>query len=151
MTGGAASRCAPSPVSASRSSRDRSSGWWARVAVASRRSPRQSSGSSPRVPAGILFEGREVGPLTRRARPRELVRLQMVFQNPFSSLNPRRTIGAQLAEAMLAAGFTRRAGRGRVTELLELVGLSPGAAERYPHQFSGGQRQRIACRARARS
>ena len=99
------------------------------------------------VPASagrILFEGREVGPLTRRARPRDLVRLQMVFQNPFSSLNPRRTIGAQLAEAMLAAGFTRRAGRGRVTELLELVGLSAGAAERYPHQFSGGQRQRIA-------
>jgi oligopeptide/dipeptide ABC transporter ATP-binding protein len=99
------------------------------------------------VPASagkIFFEGREVGPLTRRARPRDLVRLQMVFQNPFSSLNPRRTIGAQLAEAMLAAGFTRRAGRGRVVELLELVGLSPGAAERYPHQFSGGQRQRIA-------
>jgi ABC-type oligopeptide transport system ATPase subunit len=98
------------------------------------------------VPASagkILFEGREVGPLTRRARPRELVRLQMVFQNPFSSLNPRRRIGAQLAEAMLAAGFTRRVGRGRVTELLELVGLSAGAAERYPHQFSGGQRQRI--------
>ena len=92
----------------------------------------------------ILFEGVEVAPLTRRARPRDLVRLQMVFQNPFSSLNPRRTIGAQLAEAMLAAGFTRRAGRGRVAELLELVGLSPGAAERYPHQFSGGQRQRIA-------
>jgi oligopeptide/dipeptide ABC transporter ATP-binding protein len=99
------------------------------------------------VPASagkIFFEGREVGPLTRRARPRDLVRLQMVFQNPFSSLNPRRTIGAQLAEAMLAAGLTRRAGRGRVAELLELVGLSAGAAERYPHQFSGGQRQRIA-------
>jgi oligopeptide/dipeptide ABC transporter ATP-binding protein len=99
------------------------------------------------VPASagkIFFEGREVGPLTRRARPRDLVRLQMVFQNPFSSLNPRRTIGAQLAEAMLAAGLTRRAGRGRVAELLELVGLSVGAAERYPHQFSGGQRQRIA-------
>jgi ABC-type glutathione transport system ATPase component len=89
-------------------------------------------------PAGgrILFEGRDVTPLTRRARPRELVRLQMVFQNPYSSLNPRRNVGSQLADAP-----GRRA---RVEELLDLVGLPGSAAARYPHQFSGGQRQRIA-------
>jgi peptide/nickel transport system ATP-binding protein len=91
----------------------------------------------------VLFEGREVSPLTRRARPRELVRLQLVFQNPFSSLNPRRKVGAQLADALEVAGGRRGRTR-RVGELLELVGLPPAAVGHYPHQFSGGQRQRIA-------
>jgi oligopeptide/dipeptide ABC transporter ATP-binding protein len=101
-------------------------------------------GLVPTSGGSIMFEGHEVSHLTRRARPHELVRLQMVFQNPYSSLNPRRTIGAQLAEAMAAAGIRRRAGRSRAAELLELVGLSAEATARYPHQFSGGQRQRIA-------
>jgi peptide/nickel transport system ATP-binding protein len=91
----------------------------------------------------VLFEGREVSPLTRRARPRELVRLQLVFQNPYSSLNPRRKVGTQLADALVVAGG-RSARRGRIAELLELVGLPAAAADRFPHQFSGGQRQRIA-------
>jgi len=96
--------------------------------------------------AGVVrFEGREVAPLTRRARPRELVRLQLVFQNPFSSLNPRRTVGAHLADAAEILGLVPPAGRrARVLELLEQVGLPEAAARRYPHQFSGGQRQRIA-------
>jgi oligopeptide/dipeptide ABC transporter ATP-binding protein len=81
-----------------------------------------------------------VTPLTRRARPSELVRLQLVFQNPYSSLNPRRKVGAQLADAL-----TMRRGReARVRELLDQVGLPAGAVERFPHEFSGGQRQRIA-------
>jgi peptide/nickel transport system ATP-binding protein len=105
---------------------------------------RAVTGLVPASGGRILFEGREVAPLTRRARPRELVRLQMVFQNPFSSLNPRRRIGVQLAEAAAAAGLDRRSGRARVTELLDVVGLPTAAADRYPHQFSGGQRQRIA-------
>jgi peptide/nickel transport system ATP-binding protein len=98
-------------------------------------------------PAGgsVVFEGREVAPLTRRGRPRELTGLQMVFQNPFSSLNPRRRIGSQLGDALDALGLTPRRGRpARIAELLELVGLPANAASRYPHQFSGGQRQRIA-------
>jgi peptide/nickel transport system ATP-binding protein len=88
----------------------------------------------------VEFEGARVTPLTRRARPRDLVRLQLVFQNPYSSLNPRRKIGAQLADGI-------GAGRGqgaRVRELIDIVGLPTGAAERFPHEFSGGQRQRIA-------
>ncbi len=89
----------------------------------------------------VLFEGREVTPLTRRARPRDLVRLQMVFQNPYSSLNPRRKVGSQLADGLPPAASGRDV---RVRELLELVGLPAGAASRFPHQFSGGQRQRIA-------
>ena len=97
----------------------------------------------------IVFEGRELSPLTRRARPIEETRLQMVFQNPFSSLNPRRRIGAQLAEALQMAWPGSRAGgtgslRERAATLLELVGLPANAADRYAHQFSGGQRQRIA-------
>jgi oligopeptide/dipeptide ABC transporter ATP-binding protein len=93
----------------------------------------------------VVFEGREVTPLTRRARPRDLARLQMVFQNPYSSLNPRRKVGSQLGDALDALNLAPRRGRqARVEELLGLVGLAPNAATRYPHQFSGGQRQRIA-------
>jgi oligopeptide/dipeptide ABC transporter ATP-binding protein len=93
----------------------------------------------------IRFEGREVRPLTRRARPRELARLQMVFQNPFSSLNPRRRVGEQIAEALAVLGLSPRSQRTeRVATLLDLVGLPAGAARGYPHEFSGGQRQRIA-------
>ena len=93
----------------------------------------------------VLFDGGEVTPLTRRARPRELAALQMVFQNPYSSLNPRRKIGSQLGDALDALDLVpRRARRTRVEELLDLVGLPTAAADRFPHQFSGGQRQRIA-------
>jgi peptide/nickel transport system ATP-binding protein len=88
----------------------------------------------------VEFEGRAVTALGRRTRPADLVRLQLVFQNPYSSLNPRRTIGSQLAD-----GVPARGGRdARVRELLELVGLPANAIGRYPHEFSGGQRQRMA-------
>ena len=71
-------------------------------------------------------------------------RMQMVFQDPFASLNPRMTVGQTLAEPLALHGIGRRAERrGRVQALLGLVGLPAGAAERYPHEFSGGQRQRI--------
>jgi peptide/nickel transport system ATP-binding protein len=93
----------------------------------------------------VWFEGRRLPPLGRRARSRADARLQMVFQNPFSSLNPRRRVGDQIADPMATLGLVpsgRRAGR--VAELLEQVGLGATAAKRYPHQYSGGQRQRIA-------
>ena len=87
----------------------------------------------------VTFEGRPVSSLGRRARPAELVKLQLVFQNPYSSLNPRRTIGSQVAD-----GTGREQRETRVRELLELVGLPANAFKRFPHEFSGGQRQRIA-------
>jgi len=93
----------------------------------------------------VIFGGREVEPLRRRGRTRELARLQLVFQNPYSSLNPRRKVGSQLADALATLGLVSASKRaGRVRELCELVGLPPSAVERFPHEFSGGQRQRIA-------
>ncbi len=69
---------------------------------------------------------------------------QMIFQDPFASLNPRIAIGSAIAEPMLSHGLMgKREARERVAELLEQVGLSPAMADRYPHEFSGGQRQRI--------
>jgi oligopeptide/dipeptide ABC transporter ATP-binding protein len=97
------------------------------------------------VSGAVRFEGEEVRPLTRGSRPRELTRLQMVFQNPFSSLNPRRRIGEQIGDALAVLHRAPRGNRGaQVAELLEQVGLPASAARGYPHQFSGGQRQRIA-------
>jgi peptide/nickel transport system ATP-binding protein len=97
------------------------------------------------VAGTIRFEGREVKPLTRGARPHELARLQMVFQNPFSSLNPRRKIGDQIGDALAVLRLAPRPQRAaRVAELLEQVGLPAGASRGYPHEFSGGQRQRVA-------
>jgi peptide/nickel transport system ATP-binding protein len=93
----------------------------------------------------VRFEGRDVKPLTRGARAHELVRLQMVFQNPFSSLNPRRRVGEQIGDALAVLGLASRSERSsRIAHLLEQVGLPEAAARGYPHEFSGGQRQRIA-------
>ncbi len=93
----------------------------------------------------VLLHGQPIAALSRRARPAREVKLQMVFQDPYSSLNPRRRIGSQLADALrinkLMAPELQRA---RVIELLEQVGLPTDAIDSYPHQFSGGQRQRLA-------
>jgi peptide/nickel transport system ATP-binding protein len=70
-------------------------------------------------------------------------RIQMVFQDPFASLNPRRTVGRIVAEGPLVQGMGQAAAKARAGELIRLVGLPAEAAERYPHEFSGGQRQRI--------
>ncbi|MFI7605901.1 ABC transporter ATP-binding protein [Micromonospora sp. NPDC049366] len=91
----------------------------------------------------VTFDGRPVTPLGWRRRPGDQVALQMVFQNPYASLNPRRTIGAQLLDGVPAT-VTGAARRDRVHELLDRVGMPAATAERYPHQFSGGQRQRLA-------
>ena len=98
----------------------------------------------------VRYGGRELAGLGhRRMRPFRKD-LQIIFQDPFASMNPRMLIGDLVAEGLQALRIERsRAGRmRRVAELLDLVGLSPDAAERYPHEFSGGQRQRI-CIARA--
>jgi peptide/nickel transport system ATP-binding protein len=75
-------------------------------------------------------------------------KVQMVFQDPYRSLNPRRTVGAAISEGPLNFGATRADAWQRAAELMTLVKLSPDSLHRYPHEFSGGQRQRI-CIARA--
>jgi peptide/nickel transport system ATP-binding protein len=102
-------------------------------------------GLVPTKSGTITYDGRELGALRRRARPRDQLGLQMVFQNPYSSLNPRRTVGSQLEDGLRARGVSDAAARrDKTAALLERVGLAPAARARYPHQFSGGQRQRIA-------
>jgi peptide/nickel transport system ATP-binding protein len=71
-------------------------------------------------------------------------RVQIVFQDPYRSLNPRRTVGASIVEGPMNFGLRRAAALDRARSLVTLVGLSPDVLDRYPHQFSGGQRQRIA-------
>jgi oligopeptide/dipeptide ABC transporter ATP-binding protein len=106
---------------------------------------RAAVGLVPLAGGSIRFDGRTIGELGRGARAREEARLQMVFQNPFASLNPRRRIGSQIADGpAILDGASAAARRERTDELLRLVGLPAGAARRYPSQFSGGQRQRIA-------
>lgn len=91
-----------------------------------------------------VFDGVDLFGLSEREMKAYRKRLQIIFQDPFSSLNPRLRIDAILGEALDAAGFARGAARkDRVAELLSLVGLAPDHARRFPHEFSGGQRQRI--------
>jgi oligopeptide/dipeptide ABC transporter ATP-binding protein len=90
------------------------------------------------------FEGADVFALDRLALRRLRRRMQIIFQDPYSSLNPRMMIGTAVAEGIEIHRLARGAEVGRrVTSLLEEVGLDPGYARRYPHEFSGGQRQRI--------
>jgi len=106
---------------------------------------RAAVGLQATTAGSVWFEGRKITALGRRARSRRDAHLQMVFQNPFSSLNPRRRVGEQIADAMAILGLVPQGKRRqRVTELLDQVGLPASAAQRYPHQYSGGQRQRIA-------
>ncbi len=93
----------------------------------------------------IWFDGEDWLALSGRTLRRRRRDLQVVFQDPQSSLNPRMTCGDQIAEPLRVQGLApRSAMRGRVTELLSEVGLSPEAASRFPAEFSGGERQRIA-------
>lgn len=92
----------------------------------------------------VRFDGAEVTTLNQDALRALRKRMQIIFQDPYGSLNPRMTVYSVLAEALRAHGLAARADcRARVDELLALVGLPPEASDRYPHEFSGGQRQRV--------
>ena len=92
----------------------------------------------------VIFEGRDISRLSRRALRPVRREMQMVFQDPYASLNPRKRVGTILADPLRIHNQGDRGQiKKRVQELLELVGLSPEHINRYPHEFSGGQRQRI--------
>jgi oligopeptide/dipeptide ABC transporter ATP-binding protein len=92
----------------------------------------------------LVFDGEDLLRLSPRALRRRRRDMQIIFQDPYASLDPRVRIGGSIEEPLLIHGFGRGPERARrVAELLELVGLGAEAASRYPHEFSGGQRQRI--------
>lgn len=92
----------------------------------------------------ILFEGKELMGMKKRELRKMRSELQIVFQDPYSSLSPRMRIADTISEPMeIQKKGNRRTRRQRVEELLEIVGLEKNFADRYPHEFSGGQRQRI--------
>src|SRR2546425_8630056 len=94
----------------------------------------------------IRYEGKNIFALSRPQVRRLRRKVQIVFQDPYSSLNPRHTVHQIVGEGI--SGLKPPARRSRIKDLLELVGLSPNIVDRYPHEFSGGQRQRL-CIARA--
>ncbi|MBL6458138.1 ABC transporter ATP-binding protein [Belnapia sp. T6] len=91
----------------------------------------------------ITLDGAELRTASRSAFRPLTRRIQMVFQDPFASLNPRRRAGDLIAQGPRIHGASRAEARARAVRMLELVGLDPSAAGRFPHEFSGGQRQRI--------
>ncbi len=96
----------------------------------------------------MMMGGEDLSTLSGSALRPVRRRIQIVFQDPYRSLNPRRTVGESIIEGLLNFGVSREQALKRAGETLSVVGLSPDAMRRYPHQFSGGQRQRI-CIARA--
>jgi oligopeptide/dipeptide ABC transporter ATP-binding protein len=92
----------------------------------------------------ITYKGEDISGLSQSALKPLRKELQIIFQDPFGSLNPRMTVGQSIEEGLRTATMKGHADRmTRVEELLEMVGISASAADRYPHEFSGGQRQRI--------
>jgi len=91
----------------------------------------------------VQFDGRDLGSLSDGEMREVRGALQIIFQDPFASLNPRMTVGQTLEEPLFLHGLAEGRRRARVAEILNLVGLAPEYARRYPHEFSGGQRQRI--------
>jgi peptide/nickel transport system ATP-binding protein len=91
----------------------------------------------------IFYDGQDIAPLSEiQFRPKRQ-NIQMIFQDPFASLNPRHTVGRILCDGPIGCGVSRRHAEERARDLLQLVGLEASAFNRYPGQFSGGQRQRI--------
>jgi ABC-type oligopeptide transport system ATPase subunit len=92
----------------------------------------------------VKFEGRELTDMGREELRRMRREMQIIFQDPYSSLDPRMTVGDIVGEPLVVHGIGNRKERGlRIRELLDLVGFNPSFTNRYPHEFSGGQRQRI--------
>ncbi|AUL16366.1 ABC transporter ATP-binding protein [Bordetella bronchiseptica] len=91
----------------------------------------------------LVFNGRDIAGLSESQFRPLRKDIQMIFQDPFASLNPRQTVGRIISDGPVANGKTRAQAEARARELLTLVGLDPSAFDRYPNQFSGGQRQRI--------
>jgi len=101
-------------------------------------------GLAPATRGSVRFEGQELVGLGRGEMRPLRKEMQIIFQDPYASLNPRMTVGAIVKEPLEIHGIARgKAADERVQELLRLVGLQPYHANRYPHEFSGGQRQRI--------
>ena len=91
----------------------------------------------------VFFEGKDLNSLSKAAMREQRKHLQMIFQDPYASLNPRMTVGQIIGEPLRTFGLTNGSTEARVQELMETVGLSRRFIKRYPHEFSGGQRQRI--------
>jgi peptide/nickel transport system ATP-binding protein len=96
----------------------------------------------------VLLQGEEIGRLSAGALRPHRRHVQIVFQDPYRSLNPRRTVGQSIVEGPMNYGMPEATAKARACELMTLVKLDPASLDRFPHQFSGGQRQRI-CIARA--
>jgi oligopeptide/dipeptide ABC transporter ATP-binding protein len=92
----------------------------------------------------IYFDNQEIADLNERQFKPLRKEIQMIFQDPYSSLNPRMTVAQSIADGVRMSGITDvKAQQRRIAELLEMVGMPKASAERYPHEFSGGQRQRV--------
>jgi len=92
----------------------------------------------------IAYKGQNISKLSPAEMKPFRKEMQIIFQDPFGSLNPRMTVGQSVEEGLRTLGMSsRRERKERVQELLQMVGISPASADRYPHEFSGGQRQRI--------
>ncbi len=102
------------------------------------------AGIHPPSEGSVLWRGRDRASLTGNDARQAALKIQMIFQDPFSSLNPRMKVADAIGEAPRAHGIVSRSGLSDyVAETMRRVGLDPGVGARYPHQFSGGQRQRV--------
>ena len=92
----------------------------------------------------LFYKGQDIGAFTQKAMQPLRREMQIIFQDPYGSLNPRMTIGQSIEEGLRAIRMKSAKEREeRVAQLLEMVGINPAASDRYPHEFSGGQRQRV--------
>jgi len=98
-------------------------------------------GLMPPSAGRVMVDGQDLAGLDQAAMRRMRRRMQLVFQDPYPSVDPRRRVGAKIGDGLQIYGLDQT---GRVAALLDQVGLAPAHADRFPHDFSGGQRQRIA-------